>query len=115
MSKTVSTLKCDGTGGYEWPHLLIAVVVCTLGLTLAARYSKPITSQAHVTHSIERRSVEPKRQHPSPDVVRLRAAFQGPTVLVPVQLDPHVVSTKITPIHDHFDQSLYKRPPPLFC
>jgi hypothetical protein len=110
----VSTPKCGRADCYGWPRLLIAVLVFALGLTLATRYSKPITSHATVTDRVERRSVEPKRQHPSPDVVGLRVAFRGPTLLTPVRLYPRVASTKVLPSREHFDQSLYKRPPPIF-
>lgn len=114
MSKKVSTLKYSGTSGYPWLRLSIAVVACSLILSLANRFSNQLTSQVHTAHAVERRSVEPKKYYPSPNTIRGEETVAGPAVLVTVCLYPCVVSVKPLPVRVHLDDSLYNRPPPPF-
>jgi hypothetical protein len=109
VRKIVSTLKY---GGQRWSRLPIAVVICSLTFSLATRFCNQITSPLHIVNSVERRSVEPKRQHVHRDAIRRVAAMADPAFLDTVRLYPRVTSTKMPPLREYFDKSLYKRPPP---
>ena len=114
MSQNVSTLNYSGTCSYKWLRLSIAVVACSLTLSLATRFSNQFTSQVHTAHAVERRSVEPKKHYPSPDALRRADMVAGPAVLVTVCFYPRVVSAKPLPVRECLDARLYNRPPPPF-
>lgn len=91
---------------------VVALLICSLTLSLATRFCFRATSQVHTSKSIERRSVEPKRQHLSRDASRWVASVAPSTLLRPVTLYARVVPPE-TPLPNHiFGESLYNRPPP---
>jgi len=93
--------------------VLIALVICSLSISLATRFCvEASASPVHAVKSLEKRSVDPKRQHLNrnagfPAVPAAKAVF-GTVVLLdlPVaQPDPVLPAQPVT-------QSLYNRPPP---
>jgi hypothetical protein len=114
VSQKVSRLKNSETYSYKWLQLSIAVLACSLTLSLATRFSNQFTSQVHNAHAVERRSVEPKKQYPSPDTVCRREMVVGPAVLATVSFSARVVSARPVPVRDRLDDRLYNRPPPPF-
>jgi hypothetical protein len=114
VSRKVSTRKNRRTYSYKWLRLSIAVITCSLTLSLATRFSNQFTSQVHTAHAVERRSVEPKKQYPSPDAICRGEMVAGPAVLATVCFSPRLVSTKPLPMRDRLDDRLYNRPPPPF-
>jgi hypothetical protein len=93
--------------------VLIAVVICSLTVSLATRFTAQASaSPVHAVKSLERRSVDTKRQHFNravglADVPARATAFAAVVLLyVPIaQADPILPSAPA-------DQSLYNRPPP---
>lgn len=92
--------------------IVIAVLICGLTLSLATRFCFQVTSQAHLAKSIERRSIEPKRQHLNRDSARWAAPVADATFLEPVILHLPAVPAQTRPANQVFDESLYNRPPP---
>jgi hypothetical protein len=92
--------------------IVIALLICCLTLSLATRFCSPITSQAHLTKSIERRSIDPKRQHVDRDTSRWVASVATVTCREPVMLYLPAVPAETPLPHQVFDESLYNRPPP---
>jgi hypothetical protein len=91
---------------------LIPLVICSLTISLATRFCVHISSQAHTSKSVERRSVEPKRQHLNKDAIRWVASATPSTFFRPATLDLRVAPAQ-TPLPSHIaDESLYNRPPP---
>jgi hypothetical protein len=97
-----------------WQGLLIAVIIGSLSLSLATRFSgQSSASPVHAVKSLERRSVDPKRQNLNRDTnlaaVPARTVAFGAATLVYVPLaqpDPLLPTPPS-------NQSLYNRPPPL--
>ncbi|HYA24504.1 MAG TPA: hypothetical protein VEF05_10110 [Terriglobales bacterium] len=91
---------------------VIALLICSLTLSLATRFCFQVTSQAHTSKSVERRSVEPKRQRLNRDAARWAASVAPSTFLSPDALYARVAPAE-TPRPNHIiDESLYNRPPP---
>jgi hypothetical protein len=87
-------------------------MICSLTLSLATRFCTQFSSLVRIAHSVERRSVEPKR-HFIPDTIRW-GQVAGPAVWATARLYRRVASTKPLPRRDRLDESLYNRPPPPF-
>jgi hypothetical protein len=99
-------------GGSGWRNLLIAAAICSLTFSLATRFSIPTDSQAHTAKSVERRSVEPKRQHLDRDAAGWAAPIIAFENIEPADTEVSLASTEpIFPTHI-FSSSLYNRPPP---
>jgi hypothetical protein len=92
--------------------IVIALLICCLSLSLATRFCSPITAQSHLAKSIERRSIDPKRQHVDRDTSRWVASLATITSLEPVMLYLPAVPAETPLPHQVFDESLYNRPPP---
>jgi hypothetical protein len=112
LRTALSTLKCRWVDRHGWPRVLILLVICSLTLSLATRFCVQTTSKLSTVKSVERRSVEPKRQHLHRDMSGLGgpvgvAAFWTPVMLYPpvAEIEPGV------PSHPSY-HSLYNRPPP---
>jgi hypothetical protein len=96
-----------------WQGVLIAVVIGSLTLSLATRFSgQSPASPVHAVKSVERRSVDPKRQHLNRDAslaaVPARTAAFGAAILAYVPLAHPDPALPIPPSN----HSLYNRPPP---
>jgi hypothetical protein len=111
-------LKQRSMGARDCFGLLIVAVICSLTFNLATRYWVSAVSQVHATHqvqvtkSLERRSLEPKRQHLDRDAAQWIAPIVSFSILKPASVSPRVAS--LSPrIQNHLlDESLYNRPPP---
>ena len=95
-----------------WRGVLVVVAVCSLTFSLATRFWATSTAPSHTTNCIDRRSVEPARQHLDRDATRwvepaANFGIIGPTV-VETRLAP---AEPLLPKHV-FSDSLYNRPPP---
>jgi hypothetical protein len=105
-------LRDRRTGGYAWPGAVIALLICALTVSLATRFCVPVSSDAHISKSVERRSVDPKPQHINRAAIRWVASVTTVAPLDPVTLYSHAAAAE-HPLPSHvFDQSLYNRPPP---
>jgi hypothetical protein len=93
--------------------VVISLLICCLALSLATRFCIQVASQAHLTKSLERRSIEPKRQQLNRDVSRWALSVASATFLEPVMLDQPAVPADTPLLRQVFDQSLYNRPPPV--
>jgi hypothetical protein len=112
LNTKLSTLEGRWINGRVWLRMLIGLVICSLTLSLATRFSAQASSQVPTAKSIERRSVEPKRQHLHRDmsgacVPAGTAAFSKPVVLHP-PVAPVESGLPSPPSYP----SLYNRPPP---
>jgi hypothetical protein len=94
-------------------RVLIALVTCSLSISLATRFcAQASASPVHAVKSVERRSVDPKRQHLNRDaslaaVPARTAAFGAATLAyVPLAQPDPLLPTPPS------NQSLYNRPPP---
>lgn len=112
LRTALSNLKCRWIDGHGWPRVLIVLVICSLTLSLATRFGAATTSKLSTVKSVERRSVEPKRQPLNRDmsgwgVPAGPAAFWKPVMLYPrvAEVEPGLTSHPSYP-------SLYNRPPP---
>lgn len=97
---------------HGWIGVLIPVVICCLILSLATRFCVPLAASTHVAKSLERRTVEPKRQHLSKNAVERSATIAATAFLEPVLVQARVVPTKPFLPNHISDESLYNRPPP---
>ena len=96
----------------RWRQAVIPLVICSLTISLATRFCVQVTSSVHVSKTIERRSVEPKRQHLNRDAMQWATPVAISTFLTPVTLYTRVAPAG-TAIPSHtLDESLYNRPPP---
>jgi len=99
-------------GESGWRNALIAAVICSLTFSLATRFCIQVDSQPHTAKSVERRSVEPKRQHLDRDASRWVAPIIAFDIIEPTATEVSLASTEpIFPSHI-FSSSLYNRPPP---
>jgi hypothetical protein len=98
--------------------LLIIAVICSLTLNLATRYWVSAVSQIHtsnqvqVTKSLQRRSLEPKRQHLDRDAALWIAPIVSFSILKPASLGPRVASLDIRIQNHLLDENVYNQPPP---
>jgi hypothetical protein len=111
-------LKNRSMGSRNYFGLLIVAVICSLTFNLATRYWVSAVSQVHsshqvqVTKSLERRSLEPKRQHLDRDAAQWIAPTVSFSILKPASFSPQMVSPGPRIQNHLLDQSLYNRPPP---
>lgn len=98
--------------GNGWQNLLILVAIFSLTLSLATRFSLPLTSHAHGVKSADSRSGEPKRQHLDRDNIRFARPVTACTCIRPVAVHRQVVPIRPTGSSTDLAQSLYNRPPP---
>jgi hypothetical protein len=95
-----------------WSSALIAVVICSLTLSLATRFCNLVSSSVHTAKAVDRQSVDPRRQHLNRDASRWFPPVVGATFLeriaVPLQIEP---ADPLLPT-DTFYETLYNRPPP---
>lgn len=107
-----STVNKSRIVGLGWPGLLVALIICSLTFTLATRFCHEVASPHHVAKTLERRSVDTKRQNLNRDAIHWVPPLPHAALFEPVVLDSHVVSNDIQPARNFFEQSLYTRPPP---
>jgi hypothetical protein len=111
-------LKDRSMGARDCFGLLIVAVICSLTLNLATRYWVSAVSQIHtsnqvqVTKSLQRRSLEPKRQHLDRDAAQWIAPIVSFSILKPASLGPRVASLDIRIQNHLLDENVYNRPPP---
>lgn len=89
--------------------VLIVIAVCSLTMSLAIRFSVPSSSPSH---TVSRRSVEPKRQHLEKDAIQWVVSDANF-----INMEPAVVETSPAPAgllltNQVFSNNLYNRPPP---
>ena len=91
---------------------MIAVAICSLTFSVATRFWAPLTSQSHIVKSVDRRSVDPKRQHLDKDATRWVAPSASFSIIAPATIETRLPSAgTLLPKHV-FNDSLYNRPPP---
>jgi hypothetical protein len=111
-------LKDRSMGARDCFGLLIIAVICSLTLNLATRYWVSAVSQIHtsnqvqVTKSLQRRSLEPKRQHLDRDAALWIAPIVSFSILKPASLGPRVASLDIRIQNHLLDENVYNQPPP---
>lgn len=99
-------------GSRVWRSAWIAIAIFSLICSLATRYYAPATSQVHTAKSVERRSLEPKRQHLDRDATRWVAPVASFASLEPETVGARVPHAELLPSMVVLDESLYNRPPP---
>ncbi|MBV8052159.1 MAG: hypothetical protein JOZ80_13265 [Acidobacteriaceae bacterium] len=109
----MSNLKYPSTSYSRRQGLLIGIVICSLTISLATRFCiASSASPVHAVKSVERRSVDPKRQHVSRyaglAANPARVAAPEPLVSLYVQV-AHPDPVLPTAPANH---SSYNRPPP---
>jgi hypothetical protein len=98
--------------GRRWRSVVIAVAICSLTLSVATRFWTVRNDQSHVVKSIDRPSVEPKRQHLNKDATRWVASSADLSVIEPTAIEiSSAPNDPLLPKHV-FGDSLYNRPPP---
>jgi len=97
----------------RWVPALIPAVICCLTLSLTTRFCVPLVSSTHLAKSIDRRTVEPKRQHLSKSTIERSATIVATAFLQPVSVERRVVPTEPSLPNHISDESLYNRPPPV--
>jgi len=108
----MGNVRNHGNRTYSGLAAVVTLLICSLTLSLATRFCFQVTSQVHTGKSIERRSVEPKRQHCNRDASRWATSVTPSTFLRQVTLYAPMEPAEI-PLPNHaFDKSLYNRPPP---
>jgi hypothetical protein len=105
-------LRTEHSKLYRWPSLLVGVLICSLTLSVATRFWAPPASQVDTVKAVERRSVEPRRQHLNQDEIRWFAPVPTLAFFQPIVFHPRAASTETLPSIHVFDESLYNRPPP---
>src|SRR5580692_6171805 len=96
----------------RWKGVLIALAICSLTFSLATRFWVASNSPSHTTNSVDRRSVEPMRQHLDRDATRWVEATGSFTIVGPTVIETRPVPAgPLLPQHV-FSDSLYNRPPP---
>jgi hypothetical protein len=111
-------LKDRSMGARDYFGLLIVAVICSLTLNLATRYWVSAASQirtgnqVQVTKSLQRRSLEPKRQHLDRDAAPWLAPIVGFSLLKPASLSPRVASLDVRIQNHLLAENVYNRPPP---
>jgi hypothetical protein len=108
-----STLNVRRSSTHEWLHVFIALVVCSLTLSLATRFCNQVASQVHIAKALDRRGVELERQHLTRDTMRGIAQVADRASFGSGVFYSRVVSPETIPTRSFFDESLYSRPPPL--
>jgi len=99
-------------GESGWRRLLIVAAICSLTFSLATRFCVQADSPTHTAKSLDRRSVEPKRQHLDRDASQWVAPNIAFDIIEPAATEVILTSTEpIVPVHI-FTSSLYNRPPP---
>jgi hypothetical protein len=93
-------------------RLLVAVVICSLTLSLATRFSAQAASQVHTVKSVDRRTVEPKRQNLHRHLSGWNVPLAATAFWKPVMLHLHVAQVESGFPSLLCDRSLYDRPPP---
>jgi hypothetical protein len=101
--------RIDGRG---WHRVLIIAAICSLTVTLAARFSLPIDSASHAVKSFNSRSDPPKRQHLDQDSARFARPAACCTFYQPAAVHAHVSPAEPPQSSHILAQSLYNRPPP---
>ena len=110
--------------GHGWRAVLVVAAICSLTVSLATRFSVPVTSQvsaidsqvhgirSHAIKSIDSRSADPNGQRLDRDSARFAAPVASCTVLETAVLYLHAVPSE--PIRSNHILSLifYNRPPP---
>jgi hypothetical protein len=107
-----STLNARRSSTHEWLHVFIALVVCSLTLSLATRFCNQVASQVHIAKALDRRGVELKRQPLTRNTMRVVVQGADRASFRPIIFYSRVVSTETLPARNLFDESLYGRPPP---
>jgi hypothetical protein len=111
-------LKDRSMGARDGFGLLTVAVICSLTFNLATRYWVPVAFQVHacrqvqVTKSLERRSLQPQRQHLDRDAAQWIAPIVSFSLLKPAPLSPRMGNLGARIQNHLLDQSLYNRPPP---
>jgi hypothetical protein len=101
-----------GFGKRDWRGVAIFIVVCSLTFCLATRFWVPSTSSSHAAKSVDRRPVEPKRQHLDRDATQWVAPSSSFSIIEPAAPGAHLFTDgPLLPQHV-FSDSSYNRPPP---
>jgi hypothetical protein len=98
--------------GFGWSRLLLLLAILSLTLTLASRFSFPVSSQAHAVKSVDSRSSEPKRQHLDQDAARLAEQAASCNCEKLVVLHPYIVPSEPMRSDDILSFIFNNRPPP---
>jgi len=112
VSKALSTVNQRRIPGFHWPLFLVALVICSLTLSLATRFCNQVVSSTHVAKAMERRALDPKRQHLNRDSMRWAPPVAHIAYLAPVAVPLHVDATEPPAPQEAFSETLYDRPPP---
>jgi len=87
------------------------VAICALTISLATRYYTPASSHPHMV-KVERRSLDPERQHLAKDATRWMAPVAEFTLLDSAIVYPYISFSTPLFSNDLFAESFYTRPPP---
>jgi hypothetical protein len=95
-----------------WQRALIIVAICSLTFSLATRFWATSDSLSHTVRTVDRRSVEPKRQHLNRDAIRWVAQAADFSIIEPAPIEASLALAG-PPLPKHVvSDSLYNRPPP---
>ena len=96
----------------NWRAVFVLFAVCSLTLSLATRFSVPLTAQNHGVKSADSRSGEPKRQHLDRDNIRFAYPVEACAFTRPVEFLQELSPAESPRFSHDLAQSLYNRPPP---
>src|SRR5579863_207392 len=106
------SLRDCRVGQHRWQRALIVIAICSLTFSLATRFWVTHASSSHSVRTVERRSVEPKRQHLNRDAIRWVAPATDFSIIEPAPIEASLALDG-PPLPKHvFSDSLYNRPPP---
>ena len=105
-------LRHRGVGGRECRTVVIVIAICALTLSVATRFWAPCTGQSHVAKSIDRQSVDPKRQHLDRDAARWVAPSASFNFVAPATVEARLAPAGPLLPKLVLSDSLYNRPTP---
>lgn len=101
-------------GGKRWRSILVLAAIACLTFSLATRYCSSPTVSSHANRTLQRRSLQAKRQHLDRDVSRWFAQPAPSHLFVPTNRNAPILQAGPVLQARLCDESLYNRPPPSF-
>jgi hypothetical protein len=115
LTAIMEWLKNRRVGERRWHNVLIGVAIFSLTFSLATRFCIQTASRPRTANSVERRSLEPGRQHLDKDPSGWVPPSRDFCVIEPpaAASEADLPSAELILTTHVFSVSLYKRPPPL--
>ena len=96
----------------RWSKCVLLLVICSLMLSVATRFSLTTGSHFHTVKTFDSDSSQPKRQHLDSDAAHWAAPVAVALFMEQVTVYSRVFVAETLPPSHVCDESLYNRPPP---